>query len=739
MVPKRPVGLRPRPPRLAGREALLAAVDERLTAPSESAGPGGVDVPRVVALTGMGGVGKTSTALEYAYRHLGRYQVAWQVSCQDSVSTAADFGKLARQLGVDAEDAGDTTRAVHAALAASQDVWLLLLDNVPDPRAIRDVLPPAGNGHVLITSQSRLWPAPRLLPVDVLDPEPATAFLHEVADTDADTCALLAAEVGYLPLALAQIAAYLQHNGTSPARYLALYRERRAELLARGTPTDYDHTVATTWSMAFEQVNTASPAAGALLRILAHCAPDAIPLDLLITPHTLDALDHEDELDRRIVDMLQPVAASPIALDDALSALSRYCLTSPPERHAVSIHRLVQAATRDSIPAPDTTRWQQAVATLITTAVPDDPGQPATWPALAALTPHVLHTLPPHSLPTWRVALYLRARGDYTAAEQLLRRILDAERHLHGHDQHPDALATRHALARVLHAQGQYEQAKAEYRAILDARREAGFDDRHPHTLATRHALARVLHAQGQYEQAETEYRAILDARREAGFDDRHPDTLATRHALASVLHDQGQYEQAKAEYRAILDARRELLGDRHPDSLATRHALASVLHDQGQYEQAKDEYRAILDARREAGFDDRHPHTLATRHALASVLHAQGQYEQAKDEYRAILDARREAGFDDRHPAHPGHPPRPGQRAARPGPVRAGQGRVPRHPRRPPRTVSTTGTRTPWPPATPWPACCTTRASTSRPRTSTAPSSTPAAKPGSTTGTRTP
>jgi hypothetical protein len=124
MAAGRALRLAPRPVFLAGREKLLAELEARL-AGGDGAGP------RVVALCGLGGAGKTSVAVEYAHRHLGEVGVAWQLPAEDPAVLAARFGELAAQLG--AADRGDPVAAVHGLLAGSPVPWLLVFDCSPRP------------------------------------------------------------------------------------------------------------------------------------------------------------------------------------------------------------------------------------------------------------------------------------------------------------------------------------------------------------------------------------------------------------------------------------------------------------------------------------------------------------------------------------------------------------------------------------------------------------------------------
>jgi hypothetical protein len=235
MAAGRVLQLAPRPVFLAGREGLLAELDARLIA-DDSAGP------RMVALCGLGGAGKTSVALEYAHRHLAEVGVAWQLRAEDSAVLAASFGELAAELG--AGDGGDPVVSVHGVLAAYPAGWLLVFDNAPDRASVAPFVPPAGRGRVLITSRDQIWPG-QALDVPVLDPEVAAGFLVDrTGDADRRAALELAGELGGLPLALEQAAAYIQATGGSLAGYVAAFERRRADLLARGEPAGYTGTVA---------------------------------------------------------------------------------------------------------------------------------------------------------------------------------------------------------------------------------------------------------------------------------------------------------------------------------------------------------------------------------------------------------------------------------------------------------------------------------------------------------------
>jgi hypothetical protein len=168
----RPVWLPPRPT-LMGRGDLLTDLHTRL-----AARPG---KPQIMALYGLGGVGKTSVAIEYAHRQLPTTRLVWQFPAEDPAVLAAEFARLAAVLG--AVDQRDPVASVQAVLAASPQPWLLIFDNAPDEESVQGFLPSAGNGQVLITSQSALWPPGTALEVPVLGTEVAASSSPPAPET----------------------------------------------------------------------------------------------------------------------------------------------------------------------------------------------------------------------------------------------------------------------------------------------------------------------------------------------------------------------------------------------------------------------------------------------------------------------------------------------------------------------------------------------------------------------------
>lgn len=174
-VTSQAVRLLPQPEFLAGRDVLLADLDTRLSSPEK-------DSPRVVIVSGLGGVGKTSLALEYAYRHKGKLRVAWMLTAEEPTALAASFQDLAAQLdGHGVRNGVDPVAYVHGLLAERAEDWLLIFDNALAPEVVRAVLPVKGRGRVIITTQNPNWPRSNTVDVPVNIP---TADSSELVSPD---------------------------------------------------------------------------------------------------------------------------------------------------------------------------------------------------------------------------------------------------------------------------------------------------------------------------------------------------------------------------------------------------------------------------------------------------------------------------------------------------------------------------------------------------------------------------
>ena len=622
-----PVSLPPRPELLAGREELLAALDAQLTG---GPGPG----PRVVTLYGLGGAGKTSVALEYAHRYLAEVGLAWQFPAEDHTLLLAEFARLAAQLGArEMVDARDPVASVHAVLAVFPAGWLLVFDNASGQGGVRPFLPPAGKGRVLITSQSSAWPHGQAMEVPVLDTEVAAGFLvNRTGDADERAAVDLARELGGLPLALEQSAAYIQATGSSLAGYLSLFRDRRADLLARGQVAGHPADVAATLGLALSQLEDEAPAATGLLRLLAYLAPEPVPLALLLAGTQAAAL-----IAPAVTAVVGPLLGDLVAAGDAIAALRRYSLVTPAGNGLVLVHRLVQEVTLARVSADVAAEWKQAAAAVVEAAVPADTTVPAAWRVCDVLLPHARAVLDLTSDGIRRIALYLGYSGSYPAARDLQQRVLKAQERVYG-PEHEATLGARANLARWTAMAGNAAGARDQYAALLPVR-ERVLGPEHPHTLTARANLARWTGEAGDVAGARDQFAALLPVD-ERVLGPEHPDTLSARGHLAGWTGRAGDAARARDQYAALLPVDERVLGPEHRETLGARANLAYWTGQAGDAAGARDQYAALLPVD-ERVLGPEHPHTLTARANIAGWTGRAGDAAGARDQFAALLPVR--------------------------------------------------------------------------------------------------
>src|SRR4051794_20294609 len=260
----------PRNPRFTGRDGMLAELRRRLHT--------GEATLTVQALYGLGGVGKTQLAIEYAHRFAADYDLVWWLDAEQPVLIGDQLAALAARVDLPSgPTVADTVDRLLAELRG-RGRWLLVFDNAERPGDVA-AYRPAGPGHVLITSRNPGWGAlGGRLEVDVLARAETVALLHaRIPALDEELADQLAAELGDLPLAAAQAAGYLEQTDLPPADYLRRFRARRADLLARGEVVGYHGRIDTTWALSLEQLRREDPAAVRLLELAAFLAAEPVP------------------------------------------------------------------------------------------------------------------------------------------------------------------------------------------------------------------------------------------------------------------------------------------------------------------------------------------------------------------------------------------------------------------------------------------------------------------------------
>ena len=372
-VPARRAWTVPPPVRsFTGRVEQMTALHTQLT------GRGAATLVPTAALTGMGGVGKTQLALAYAQRYRADYQLGWWVPAETELGMVTALADLAVVLGLPAELPPAELAAGARDALGERSGWLVIFDNAPDPAAVAEYLPGAGGGHVLVTSRDSAWQGiADPVPVDVLSQQEAVGLLlRRSGDSDKPSAARLADALGRLPLALEQAATYAASQGLPLARYLALFDQRRYELLALGRPLAYQGTVDATFTLALDQLRETNPAAGQLLELCALLALDEIPLPLLLSQPRL------------LPELLAAAVADPMRQGEVVGVLYRQGLLTRDAGDTARMHRLVQDVTLAHLPPAD--RHQRIVdaVELLAGLFPHTGEDPDGWPRSGQLLGH---------------------------------------------------------------------------------------------------------------------------------------------------------------------------------------------------------------------------------------------------------------------------------------------------------------------------------------------------------------
>ena len=530
------------------------------------------------ALHGLGGVGKTRLAIEYAYAHAAEYTALLFVRAEDASGLNAGLAALAAVLDLPEKEAREDAKKIEAALRwlEANPPWLMILDNVDDADAVAAVaalLPRLKGGHVIVTARAANFP-PSLarLELDVLDEESATQFLlartghdREPAQDDAASARALARELGGLALGLEQAGAYIAKERIGFAHYRKLWNENRDVALAWNDPTltGSEKTLATTWATSVARL---APESRRLLDRLALLAPDPIP----------DAL----------LDAAVPGEAADVDARKARAGLFAYSLATwakGEDGKGFVVHRLVQDFARRAMSAERREEALREALEWVDAAFEGDPQDVRNWPALDPLAPHALAVAGRAdeagvAAPTARLfnelGLLFDAKARWAEAEPLYRRALAIAEASVGPD-HPDVASCLNNLAALLYAMNRLGEAEPLMRRalVLD---EASLGADHPQVAIRLNNLALLLKATNRLGEAEPLMRRAL-AIGEATLGPDHPNVAIRLNNLARLLHDTNRLGEAEPLYRRALAIDEASFGPDHPSTATVRRNLAAL------------------------------------------------------------------------------------------------------------------------------------------------------------------
>ncbi|KAF3164448.1 hypothetical protein TWF225_001662 [Orbilia oligospora] len=607
----------PRNRNFVGRAEKLRQVYEYFS------GPNSIDIPRVFALTGTGGMGKTQIALEYAYRHHHDYTAVFWVSSasEDTIRTSfidimqrivkeqaritwpespPDYQAIASKLGI--PGLIDRKGTVSANLEAVDNIrsalfswlqlpgnsrWLLIFDNADDLEtfSIKEYFPNQGSGAIFITSRRpEFSQSAKQVDLDGLDNKSAVALLLNLAHLT-DISGVLESEamtlvekLGFMPLAISHAGCYIHEAQLPLGNYLSYYNKAFMAMQSRKPRFGWNYrndTAATTWEISFSRVEEQDKEAALLLLVCSYLNPEEI----------FDNLWEDELLDN-------------VEIKNKILLLASYSLVKIIRFGIFSVHPVVHSWARERSGQPGCFKTiRHAVEILGKASQRRDVSRDSN---------------------EWKAREERRVVSHLEYLHQYLKPLFSAFLQEERESNNQMLFDHVHNIAGVFSNQGKYDEAMQWYqRAIAGSEKALGKD--HPSTLDTVNNIALVFGNQGKYDEAMQWYARALAGKEQALGKD-HPSTLDTVHNIASVFSNQGKYDEAMQWYERALAGKEKALGEDHPSIFPTVNNIAGVFFNQGKYDEAMQWYERAL-AGKEKALGKSHPSTLATAECLSTLI----------------------------------------------------------------------------------------------------------------------
>ncbi|KAN0076626.1 hypothetical protein V8E54_006768 [Elaphomyces granulatus] len=593
-----------RNPRFLGRHNEVVGLQERIVSK---------DRVRKIAITGLGGVGKTQIALEIAYRIRDKkpeFSIFWIPATSVEKIEQAYIG-IGERLGLQDVTPVDMKKAVKAHLSSEKTgPWLLIIDNLDDMNiwttpeasspALKTYIPQSKYGFVLFTTRNQQLATslvgPEVISIHEMDDKMATDLVN-----DPQTTTQLLCQLSCLPLAIIQAASYMNQNGISVATYLSLLERQEnvmVELLSQDFEDEWRYAesknpVAVTWLISFHQIQKLNCLAADYLSFMSCIDPRDIPQSLL------------------------PPDTSQVKQQNALGLLKAYSfITGQADDHTVTTRNWLQTGGMLE-------QWTVNTRKRLTNIFPSNKNENRIlW---REYLPHALFVLQSKEFQNdtqdredlvQKVAQCLYSDGRYREAEVLFKEAFEKKmKRLKNDDE--EMLNSMMWMASTFWNQGRWTEAEKLFVQVMETSKTV-LGPEHPITLTSVANLASTFGNQGRWTEAEKLEVQVMETRKTV-LGPEHPDTLTSMANLASTFWNQGRWTEAEKLEVQVMETRKTALGPEHPETLTTMHNLASTYRGQGRLMEME---KTVL--------GPEHPSTLTSMWNLSHTLKGLGRRAEA-------------------------------------------------------------------------------------------------------------
>ena len=619
-----------------GRADVLTQLDQQLQQNDRVA---------ISTLTGMGGIGKSELALQYAWQEWNKKTylggIAWlTVADGDPGLSLLSFAQL--HLGLTLLTEGELSDRVRFVwqhwLKNEQDQTLIIFDDVRNYQQIKAYLPPQTEKRfkvIITTRNENLSATIQTLHLEPLDQEPALDLLRsyvtdERIDQQLEQAKLLCRDLGYLPLALELVARLLRRRKNWTIQSI---RERLAEKgladqsLQKNPNFDAEMTaqngVKAAFDLSWEALDSNAQQLAMYLSLFALAPFSKFLIDALLTEQDPDDLEEW--------------------LTDSLVNLN---LVSDLGDNWYELHTLIRYYLREKLEASPLKEEAKRTYGRVMVSIAQTIKQTLTLEDIANLEPYIEHLkvaaeefhqwLEGEDL-TWPfvgLGRFYEAQGLYQQAVPYFERCLTLSEERFGPN-HPEVATSLNNLAGLYRVQGKYGEAEPLYQRSL-AIMEKQLGENHPQVATSLNNLAELYRVQGKYAEAELLRLRCLEIEKKT-LGENHPQFASSLNNLAGLYKSQGKYAEAEPLYLRSLAILEKQLGENHPDVATSLNNLAGLYDSQGKYAKAEPLYLRSL-AIREKQLGENHPDVATSLNNLAGLYESQGKYAEAEPLYQRAI-----------------------------------------------------------------------------------------------------